>query len=364
LNSFKKNSTICFFNSSGDWGGGEKWHFEMAAHLHSGGYNVVICTSPGSMLYQKAKNESIPVFTFHINNFSFLNPFLRAQLRQFFIQQGISHIIFNLPSDLKAGAPPARKASLKKIIYRRGSAKPIKNSFLNRYLFSRMIDVVIANSEKTKATVLEKNKNLFPKGKIKVIYNGIFTNEYNEAVKTPSNNIVLGTAGRLSPEKGHDRLLNVARKLKEKSHAFSLLIAGTGPEEESLKTKCHELELEEQVKFVGFVEPFISFLKNIDIFVLPSYYEGFGYVLIEAMAAKKPVISFNIGAAHEIISHEENGFIIPDDNLDLMAEKINTLLQKPELISSFGKNGRETVEKNFGFDAMAKKFLQVLTDEQ
>ena len=353
-----QNTTICFFNSSKDWGGGEKWHFEMASYLQSQGYKVIVCCYPGSVLHEKAVKSSVTVRNYKISNSSFLNPFLIKKLKSFFVKEGISHLIINLPSDLKAAGMAAHKASVPRIIYRRGSAKPIKNSMFNRYLFKNIIHLIITNSEETKKTILQNNKDIFPKHKIKVIYNGIQVKDYDSSIKIMNpNNIVIGTAGRLSKEKGHSRILDVALLLKKRGLPFTLKIAGTGPEEKNLKEKTKNLELKKYIHFVGFIDPFKSFLKDIDIFVLPSYYEGFGYVLIEAMAAEKPVLSFDIGAAQEIIAHEKNGYIISNDDLESMAKKIETLAHKPELHKQFGSKGRQIVQEKFSSEKMHELFI-------
>lgn len=356
-----QNTTICFFNSSKDWGGGEKWHFEMASFLHCQGYKVIVCCYPESVLHEKAVKASLPVQNYKISNSSFLNPFLRKKLKRFFVKENISYLIVNLPSDLKVAGIAAHKVSVPRIIYRRGSAKPIKNSIFNRYIFKNIIHLVIANSKETQKTILQYNKDLFPKDKIKVIYNGIKVSDYDSSIKEMDpNNIVIGTAGRLSKEKGHSRLLDVAYILKKQDLPFTLKIAGAGPEEEVLKEKTKKLKLENYIDFVGFVDPFISFLKDIDIFVLPSYYEGFGYVLIEAMAAEKPVLSFDIGTAGEIIAHKKNGYIISEDDLETMANKIETLALDPGLHKQFGSKGRQIVQEKFSSEKMYDNFLKTI----
>jgi len=355
------NKTICFFNSNIHWGGGEKWHFDMARYLVQKGFSVIICAAPDSALFEKAKSSGIPVYGFYINNLSFLNPFLHFRIRKFFQKQKVTHLVINLPSDLKAAGIAAHKTGVQQIIYRRGSAKPIKNSFLNRYLFKNIIHHVIANSQETKKTILHNNGNLFPKEKITVIYNGIDVSEYNLPEEAKSRgNIIIGTAGRLSKEKGHKRLLDIASLLKKRNLPFTLKIAGIGPEEHALKQKVHQLALEDHVRLEGFINPFADFLKQIDVFVLPSYYEGFGYVLVEAMAAQKPVLSFDIGASKEIICEGKNGYIIADNNNEKMAEKLITLAKDPELRKQLGRQGKQIVHDKFSFETMYDRFIQTL----
>jgi len=361
IQSSTSSSVICFFNTNKEWGGGEKWHFDMALNLYQKGYKAIICAYPDSILFQRAKEASLPVSCFKVSNFSFLNPFLKYKIKRFLTKTKTTHIVLNLPSDLKTAGIAAHKAGIKNIIYRRGSAKAIKNSFFNRYLFKHIINLVITNSKETKNTVLQNNKDLFPKDKIKVIYNGIQAEDYKNSIKPINpNKVVIGTAGRLSKEKGQSRFLDVCLSLKKRNLPVKVKIAGTGPEEEALKEKTKRLNLENYIDFVGFIEPFRNFLKDIDIFVLPSFYEGFGYVLIEAMAAKKPVVSFDIGAAREIVSHGENGYLIPDGRLAIMAKKIEILTENPELIKQFGNKGSKIAKEKFSDKKMYEDFIKTI----
>ena len=89
--------------------------------------------------------------------------------------------------------------------------------------------------------------------------------------------------------------------LQNKEHQFKLLIAGEGRLLHSLQKKAKKLGIEDQVEFLGFVEDMPAFFRSLDIFLLSSHYEGFGYVIAEAMASRKPVVAFDIKSSGEII---------------------------------------------------------------
>ena len=353
---------IVLFNSERDWGGGEKWYLDSTILLRQHGHEVIPFVHRDGKLKERFQKCNIPFWDIQIGNLSFLNPFKIHLLSRTFRKLQPDAVLFNLPSDLKAGGIAAFRAGVSRIVYRRGSAKPIKDSFLNRYLFRKIVTSVIANSYETRRTILANNPGLMDPSNIHVVYNGIQSEEYGPArEKSAQQTFVIGTAGRLSPEKGHSRLLDVMKILKDKGLGFQLRIAGTGPEEDALKQKAEKLGLSDCVFFEGFVYAFSSFLKELDIFVLPSYYEGFGYVLIEAMEAEKPVIAFDTGSSKEIIEEGKNGFIIPENNKEAMAHKILLLAKEPGRRREFGKYGRERVEEKFSFDTMYRNLMQVLT---
>ena len=179
------NNKICLINSTKSWGGGEKWHYDIAIRLKNEGFDIIVITNKNSELFKKLENTDIKIYSIAISNLSFLNIFKQRSISKILKNNDIQTVIMNLPSDLKVAGIAAKRTGIKNIIYRRGSAIPIKNSFLNRYLFGKIITSIIANSEETKRTILKNSPNLFPAEKIHVIYNGIDLQEYdNKEVNT------------------------------------------------------------------------------------------------------------------------------------------------------------------------------------
>lgn len=356
---------ICFFNSTKAWGGGEKWHFEMALELHRQGYEILFISGKGSALNQKLTGTGIPFHTFKIKNLSFLNFFLINRLKKLFVQKKIDTIITNLSIDLKVAGIAAKRAGVKRIIYRRGSAIPIKNKLLNRYLFRNVITDIIANSTATKNTILEKNERLFPLEKIKVIYNGLNFNTENTQNKSPlysrkNNEIILGHAGRMVYQKGHEYLIEVAAKLKQKGNRFKLLLAGTGPLESNIRQQVKHFGLEEEVIFLGFVEDITQFMHSIDIFLLTSRWEGFGFVLAEAMAAGKPLVAFDISSNPELVRNEINGFLVSPFDTDEFTDKTYRLIRDQNLLKKMGEKGRAIAHSEFSFERTVKELKDML----
>lgn len=360
-----KQNKICFFNSTRAWGGGEKWHFEMASKLHELGYSVLFIAGRKSALADKLSNTTVPYSTFSIGNLSFLNPLKIYQLKQLFKKEKVSVILMNLSCDLKVAGISAKLAGISRIIYRRGSAIPVKNTFLNRWLFSNILTDVLANSEATRDTLLQNNPNLFPLEKIRVIYNGLKLEEFlDKGVKKLYNaapgEIVLGHAGRMVYQKGHEYLIDIAARLKNEGLNFTLLLAGSGSLENEVRAKVLRLGLQNEVVFLGFVEDMVSFMQSIDIFVLTSRWEGFGFVLAEAMIQKKPVVAFHISSNPELVLHGKNGFLARPFDVDEFSKYLVTLIKNKQLQSDFGKNGFESVLEKFTFDRAVKDLLDMI----
>ncbi|NCW75121.1 MAG: glycosyltransferase [Gammaproteobacteria bacterium] len=102
----------------------------------------------------------------------------------------------------------------------------------------------------------------------------------------------VGALGRLEPQKNFEFLIPVALALKKKGIPFEILIGGKGAQESLLKLAVEENQLEEQFRFLGFLDNPKRLLMSSDVFLLPSLWEGFGYVIVEASLCELPVIAF------------------------------------------------------------------------
>lgn len=351
-----KDKVICFFNSAKTWGGGEKWHYDIATRLHSKGYKIIVVTNKNSELFKRLSETDIKTYSIKISNYSFLNPIKRNQVGKILKHEKVSTIIINLPADLKVAGREAKKAGVTKTIYRRGSAIPIKNKISNRIIFKNYIDEIIANSVATKKTILSHNPNLFDINKIKVIYNGIIPEDIQ---KTKSNNliytkkddeIVIGNAGRFVKQKNHKFFIDLAVELKKRNFNFKILLGGSGKLQPEIESLAKQMNVDDKVIFPGFIEDIASFMQCIDIYVLPSLWEGFGYVLVEAMANKKPILAFNLSSNPEIIADNETGYLIEENNIDETINKITLLSQDHNLLKAMGESGEKRVKDLFVID--------------
>ncbi len=355
-----KNKVVCFFNSSKTWGGGEKWHYDIATRLHKKGYKIIVVTNKKSELFKKLSGSDLKTYSIKISNLSFLNPLKILAVKSILKKEKVTTIIINLPSDLKVAAPASKKAGVIKTIYRRGSAIPIKNKISNRFIFKNYIDEIIANSEATKNTILEKNPNLFDYAKIKVIYNGIILDEHHDKHLKPvylkqNNEIIIGNAGRFVKQKNHDFIIKLASKLKNEKINFKIILAGSGKLQPEIEALTKQLEVDDRIVFTGFIEDISKFMCSIDIYVLPSLWEGFGYVLVEAMLFKKPVVAFNLSSNPEIIDNNKTGFLVKENNLDEIFEKIKLLAEDKELRERMGAEGEKRVKKLFVIDRVVEE---------
>lgn len=381
--------TICFCNSTLAWGGGEVWHFNAARSFAKRGWRVLVVCRPDGELYAKLRDvPEVHAVPMAIGRLSFLNPLMRLALVRLFRRERVHALVMNLPSDLKAAAPAAKQAGVPHIVYRRGSALPVRDSALNRHLFGTVITRLVANSRATRDLVLINNPALIAESKISIIPNGVDIPAFDAALAgaaslesrfpdradffapSATKPIVLGNAGRLNRQKAQHLVLEVGARLQQQETDFRIVIAGTGEREGELKEMAERLGIADKTLFTGFLDDMALFWQSIDVFVLTSLWEGFGNVVIEAGLARKPVLCFAISNLPELVTNGVNGFLFPvpqkeranlpaashaaglqsenpprqgdnaEDSLDMLAEALGRLQRRPEQIAVMGANGR------------------------
>lgn len=344
--------TICFFNSTDQWGGGEKWHLETSMYMQQQGYEVLFVCNENSELHKRLQQTKVKHVLIRINNLSFLNPFNILKVQKILEQHQVEIIIMNLSRDLKIAGMAAKLAGVRRVIYRRGSAIPIKNTAMNRYYFKSVVTDILANSIATKNTVLENNPKLFPEEKIKVIYNGIeiasfLERDFQPVYTKKDDELVLVNLGRLEFQKNQKFLIKVAQELKSRQLNFKLIIGGHGRLKNELEALTQTLNVTDKVLFSGFIKNPKDLMHPGDIFLLSSLWEGFGYVLAEAALCKKPIIAFDVSSNPEVVIDNETGFLTPLNDVLLFADKIEFLYNNSDRRKEMGLKGYDFAINTF-----------------
>jgi len=363
---------VCFFNSVTFWGGGEKLHLEYALEFKKKNYNVILATAKNSPLSEKANIHNIETFPVSVNNLSFLNPFKIRRLIQFYKSKKIDTVIFSTSHDLKLGSISAKLAGVKNIVYLRGLAVPIRRTVVNFVVLKYILTHIVANSEETKKRIIQNFKKSIDKDKVKTIYHGIDVSISNsidadkklEEITTKSHGVILGNAGRLTPQKGQQHLVEIAKILKEKKVEFTLFLAGTGELQKELESLIDKYDLHKEVILLGFVKDMDSFMNSIDVFLLTSIWEGFGYVLVEAMIKSKPVLAFDISSNPEIVTANETGYLIDYPDLNMFAQKAQLLIEDEALRKKLGEAGQKSVIARFNLSERITEFEYYLLGKE
>ena len=205
-----------------------------------------------------------------------------------------------------------------------------------------------------------------PQDKLIMVPNGVNTSAYenieNEDLKDfrskfalPNERIVL-YVGRLVYEKGIHVLINAAPKVLEKVNA-KFIIVGSGYMKEQLATIVKSMNLENKVLFLGFVEDetLLRLQKCADVSVVPSLFEPFGIVALEAMAARSPVVVSDTGGLSEIIDHDSTGVKTYPNNPDSLAWAISKILLNNEYRDKIITNAYRKIQERYDWEKIAQQ---------
>jgi glycosyltransferase involved in cell wall biosynthesis len=176
--------------------------------------------------------------------------------------------------------------------------------------------------------------------------------------------IRLGSLGRLSTEKYFEKILYAMAILRDRGVECEYVIGGFGFLEQPLKDLAKQLNLEKNFKILGWVSDKKEFFEEIDIFVLPSLYETFGIVLLEAMLYSTPIITSNSWGPDEIIQDGINGLKVSKDDEKAMPELLANAIQKlnddGNLAKQLAKQAHEDFFANYSSDVVAKKLHGII----
>ncbi len=173
---------------------------------------------------------------------------------------------------------------------------------------------------------------------------------------------VIGAVGRLSPEKGFDRLIRAADHLLSRGRDFVLLIAGEGDARPELDALINTLGLVHRIRLLGYCEDPIGLYQAMDILALSSLREGLPNVLLEAMALEVAVVATRVAGVPGLIHDEETGLLIEPGSVEELVDALDRLLSNDRLRDRLGRAGRTVVEAKFSFKARMDK-IQALYDE-
>ncbi|MFO7823380.1 MAG: glycosyltransferase family 4 protein [Cyclobacterium sp.] len=210
--------------------------------------------------------------------------------------------------------------------------------------------------------------------KLHLVYNGIDYNAYlyetknlREELGIPKEACVIGMVGRVNSWKGQEYFLQISEELNKKFLDLHFVLVGDAfPGEEclfdGLEQKILKKTFKDKIHNLGFRQNISQVLATMDIFILPSILpDPFPTVVLEAMAAAKPVFATAHGGALEMIEEGRTGYHIPWDNASAAAEKVEKLIENKNQIENIGLNARRSVLENFSLPAYGNKIIKIFS---
>jgi len=175
-----------------------------------------------------------------------------------------------------------------------------------------------------------------------------------------NDDIIVGYVGRLIPAKGLIYLISAIKKIQDEHPHVVLVIVGDGPQRRTLETMAKDLKIKSI--FTGWQVNALPFYALMDIFVLPSFFEGLPNVVLEAMAMEKPIVATRVGGVPDLIMNKKNGFLVPTRDYKSIAIALKELITNDDLRKRVGKVNRQIVKESFSWDKTVGKVETVYNE--
>ena len=210
--------------------------------------------------------------------------------------------------------------------------------------------------------------NVYPRDKHVKIHSGVDIEKFKQnsvnavekkrSLGLDQNGFVVGFIGWLLPIKGPMHLLMAMESVWQNCDDAVLVYIGKGELDVDLRAEAMKISANGRINFLGWRDDVHEIMPVFDIFVLPSLNEGMGRVLVEAMAAGKPIVASNVGGIPDLVQHEYNGLLVPPGDEKALAAAIMELIKDPGKAKAMGQRGRERCHQ-FSLESMIDKLDQL-----
>jgi len=296
-----------------------------------------------------------------------VDPLFLAKLINFVWENDIDIIHTHLTQAALIGRFVAKLLGVRAILSSRHYAYDHKEKGLVRRLArlsASMDSLILAVSKPVRDYVVFK-EGCRPE-RVEVLHNAIDTrlfqmrNSRDAAIENPKTPVI-GSVGRLHPQKGYDTLLEGAKRVLKEMPTSRFKIVGAGELLKPLRRKAEQLGISEAVEFMGQRSPaeIPDILAGFDIFVQASNWEAFGIAIVEAMACGLPVVATRVEGVVDIIEEGVDGFLVPPKDPEALAVRILQLLGDPDLRTKIGVKARRKVEANFDIREMTDRMARI-----
>lgn len=381
-----KKTKILYVITKGNFGGAQRYVFDLATHLPKDLYEAVVVYGNGEALRTKLDSYGIRTRSIEslIRNISILKE-LQTITSLISIINDENPDVIHLNSS-KAGILGAVAGTIIKVSRRLSkNSKSLRIIFtghgwafnedrnllsktvvaLGHYVTIILSDTVIAVSQQVQKQI---SRFPFTKQKIVMIHNGISQIQFEskesarKSLGIPENSFVFGTLSELHKNKGIDIALRSFVSIARRYPDVLYVILGNGEEKNTLIQLTKSLRIEESVRFLGYIDHASTYLKAFDVFTLTSRTEAFPYVILEAGNAGLPIIASRVGGIPEVITNKQNGLLVEPKNTFDLEYSMHELIRDERQRKALGKSLEETLNERFTLHSMLEKTVALYKD--
>jgi D-inositol-3-phosphate glycosyltransferase len=347
---------ICFSRS---WGGLELKLVEVARALQARGNTVVLVVPPKTPMERAAATSRLITISLQprLRYLDFLSAWrIARKLRP----MGIQSLVAGQSRDVSTALLAKRfLGNARLVFFQQMQFELKKRDLFHRWAYggidrwvtltARMRETVLANT-----TVPSERMAVLPVGSDLSRFD---PSQYDQAkARTsfglPPEPMIIAVVGRIDPQKGQETFLRAIPGLLAKRPDLLFLVVGEETKGESgyrrmLGELVRQLGVSEFVRFLSFTDEMPRLLAAIDVLVLPSLHETFGYIVVEAMAMGKPVVGTNAGGVPEIIEDGRTGYLVPPGDASALEQKVFDTIEQPDRYSTMSARAREVALSRF-----------------
>jgi glycosyltransferase involved in cell wall biosynthesis len=360
---------LCFSKAKG---GLELSALKLTEDFHREGFKSVCICRTGTFLAETAAAKNLT--TFGLNPHSgYFSPSTSLKLRRFIKDRGVTAVFVHTLRDLWLltpalwGLPKVRVVGFAHMFI----SDVNKKDFFHRLMYASLDRLVVM-------TLAQKEGLLkclpVPDEKYLLIPNGVDTRKFSPGPKdegilrqwgVENGETVVGYVGRLDPQKGVFEFAEAAASLKHRRDLKFIMVGDdtlpSQPTKNRLIARLSELGLRDRLKLIPFNDQVPALMRNFDLFVMPSYEECFGLVLIEAMATGLACVSTQAGGPPEILDHGTKGMLIPPRSAEALTGAITELLEHPQKRKSLGEEARKRAVEVFDSRLVFEKIKSLVS---
>jgi glycosyltransferase involved in cell wall biosynthesis len=357
---------VLHLDSGINWRGGQQQVYYLASGLEKLGVEQHVVVREGSELAARIQSLKLPLSTLPLSSEFNLTSLCRlVKIRRQF-NPDIIHVhdsrTLGLVAILKAVGERVKLVAARRVTFH------IRRNPFWKFKYQMQTDRIIAVSRFVREQLIEEGVK--PE-RIQLVYDGFpFDSLGAKSDRAASrrrygveeDELLLGTIGQFSPEKGHEFLIRGFKKVSNIYSHARLMIVGGGALGESYRRLVHELQLHERVILPGFVPDLREVFSALDLFVFPSLKEGLGSTLLMAMAHQVPICASRTGGIPELVVEGETGFLFAPGDAQSLADTVLCALQSPPIARCLSANGLRLVEAQFPVERMVSETYDVYSN--
>jgi glycosyltransferase involved in cell wall biosynthesis len=354
---------ILHVSTAYSWRGGEQQVAYLAIELQKKKIDQVVCCPSGSPLFNFCKLNHLQAAGFTSKGIAKINV---ARLINKLCQEHHMDLIHTHDAHAHTSAVMGAILFRNKIpvVVSRRVDFPVSSNPLSRLKYNHsVVKKIICVSNKIKEITA---KSISDKSKLSVVHSGIDTEKFSSKstylvlhneLNLEAETILIGNVSALAVHKDYYTFIDTAESILKINPQIHFVIIGDGPERNNIVNYIQKKNLGNHIHLTGFRKDIIEILPELSVFLMTSMTEGLGTTLLDALAAKVPVVATEAGGIPEIIRHEQTGLLAPVKDADKLSANVLRIIQGPALRNHLIKNGLELVQR-FSKENTANATLQ------